>query len=384
MQLELSIFNDPESNGEVQCPGVFIQAELKKREWGQVALAEILGRPVAAVNEVIKGKRALTPEMAVALGRAFGQPAELWAHREAAYRLTLVKDAPDDETARKARLFEAAPIKDLQRRGWIDPDAQTADAIEAELTKFLGANPLSDTTPPAALARQTLPAAEFSNAQRAWLIQATRLARCTNARAYRKENLEAAMPRLRKMALKPENAAKVPIALAEAGVRLVVIEDLPKTKIDGAAFFLDEDAGKPVVALSLRIDRMESFWHTLGHELRHILNADPLSLDSDLVGERRERLVNEMERRADTEAAHWLIPEPDIKSFTLRAKPWFTKEAIQPFASRMGVHPSIVVGHLQHLEVIGWDRHADIRSKIREHLLSTATCDGYGKRAYYI
>jgi HTH-type transcriptional regulator/antitoxin HigA len=128
---------------------------------------------------------------------------------------------------------------------------------------------------------------------------------------------------------------------------------------------------------------MESFWHTLGHELRHILNEDPLSLDSDLVGENRAKLVNLMERRADKEAANWLIPENEINSFALRAKPWFTKEAIQPFASRMGVHPCIVIGNLNHLDAMDWTRHADVRPKIRDHIISTATCDGYGKKAFF-
>src|SRR5207253_566202 len=110
--------------------------------------------------------------------------------------------------------YEAAPIKDLQRRGWINPDAQTADEIEAELVKFMGESPLSEAQVPVALARQTFPASEFSNAQRAWLMQAAHVARRLNARPYRPDALEAAMPKLRKHAAKPESAAKIPIVLA--------------------------------------------------------------------------------------------------------------------------------------------------------------------------
>ncbi len=380
MQQLLPLWVDPEGDAQgVLSPGEYIKRELVKRGWGQADLAAILHRPLPTVNEIIKGKKGITPEMAVALGRAFNTSADLWAHREAAYRLSLVKPT-DDDTKDKAVLFEVAPIKDLQRRGWISPDAETADEIEAELVKFMGESPLTGAQVPAALARQTFPASEFSNAQRAWLMQASHMARRLNARTYGLSTLEVAMPKLRKYAAKPESAAKIPIALAEFGVRLVVVEDLPRTRIDGAAFFLDGDQGKPVIALSMRLDRMESFWHTLGHELRHIINRDPLSLDSALVGENRERLVSEMERKADLEAASWLVPESEIKSFALRAKPWFAKESIIPFAGRMGVHPCIVVGRLQHADIIGWDRHADLRPKIREHVLSTATCDGYGKR----
>jgi HTH-type transcriptional regulator/antitoxin HigA len=382
MQLELPIFNDPDSKGDVVLsPGAYIQSELTRRNWGQAVLAEILGRTLAAVNEVIKGKRAVTPEMAVALGNAFNQPPALWLHREAAYRMSLLTNSFDGDTARKAQLFDCAPIKDLQRRGWLNPNAQTADELEAELTKFMGFNPLAEEVKQvSALARKSFASSDFSNAQRAWLFQAARMARKTNVRPYAKEALERSFASLRKLCTSPENAAKVPMALAEAGVRFVIVEDLPRTRIDGAAFFLDEDKGKPVVALSLRLDRMESFWHTLIHEMRHIANEDPLSLDLDIVGEGRERLVSEMEKRADTEAANWLVNKEQLHRFTLRAKPWFTKEAIAPFAGRMGVHPGIVVGQLQHEGIIGWDRHADLRPKVRDHLLITAMCDGYGKK----
>jgi HTH-type transcriptional regulator/antitoxin HigA len=381
MQLSLPIFNDPDAKAAGERPGIFIQAELDKRGWGQAALAEIIGRPLGALNEVIKGKRPLTPEIALALAQAFDQSPELWVHREAAYRLSLVRNAPDDDTAKKARLFEAAPVKDLQRRDWISSAAESADEIEAELTRFLGENPLTEA--PVAVARKSEKFADFSNAQRAWLMQSSHLARRLNARAYTKQNLEAALPQLRKLAVKPEFAARLPIALAEVGVRFVIIEDLPRTKIDGAAFFLDNDPSLPVIALSIRIDRMDSFWHTVGHELRHIINEDPLSLDADLVGNDRVQHLSDIESRADKEAAEWLISSADIKSFSLRAKPLFLKDSIRPFAGRMGVHPSIVVGSLNHMGVLDWNRHADLRPKIREHVISTAICDGYGRKPLF-
>lgn len=372
----LPLWKDPDGDSAIRAPGEYIKRELEKRGWGQADLASVIQRPLPTVNEIINGKRAITPEMSFALARAFNTSPDLWAHREAAYRLSLVNPSDDDETKQKAQLYEVAPIKDLQRRGWISPEAQTASELKAELDNFMGGtNGL-----PTALARQTLPVKDFSNGQRAWLLQAAHIARRINARIYKREILEAAMPKLRKLAAKPEMAAKVPIFLAELGVRLVVIEDLPRTRIDGAAFFLDGEETKPVLVLSMRLDRMESFWHTLGHELRHIINGDPLSLDADLVGENRECQLNEMEKKADSEAADWLVPPSEIKSFILRARPWFTKDAILPFASRMGVHPCIIIGALQHSDTIGWDRHADVRPKIREHVLATATCDGYGKR----
>jgi len=67
---------------EVFPPGDFIREELEAREWTQGDLAEILGRPLQAVNEIVAGKKAITPETAQGLGDAFGTGPELWMNLE--------------------------------------------------------------------------------------------------------------------------------------------------------------------------------------------------------------------------------------------------------------------------------------------------------------
>jgi HTH-type transcriptional regulator/antitoxin HigA len=55
------------SEGKPKPPGEFIRAELEARGWAQADLARIVNRPVQAINEMIQGKKAITPETAVAL-----------------------------------------------------------------------------------------------------------------------------------------------------------------------------------------------------------------------------------------------------------------------------------------------------------------------------
>jgi addiction module HigA family antidote len=92
---------------EVFPPGEFIREELEARGWTQTDLAEILGRPFRLVNEIISGKRSITPETAVGLGQAFGTGPQFWMNLESSYRLSLVKGEDHDVSRRAKRLAES-------------------------------------------------------------------------------------------------------------------------------------------------------------------------------------------------------------------------------------------------------------------------------------
>src|SRR5207247_6988695 len=93
---------------------------------------------------------------------------------------------------------------------------------------------------------------------------------------YSKRMLDEAVQNLRVLEQAPSELHQVPKILREAGIRFVVIQPLPGTKIDGACIWLDD--GSPVIAMSIRYDRLDNFWHTLLHELGHCSEGDE-SLD---------------------------------------------------------------------------------------------------------
>ncbi len=69
-------------------PGVTIRDELAARGMSQRQLAAAMERPVSAVNAIVLGKKAITPE------RALGIPARTWLRLEADYRLALERGHP--------------------------------------------------------------------------------------------------------------------------------------------------------------------------------------------------------------------------------------------------------------------------------------------------
>lgn len=59
-------------------PGEMVAALLEELELSQTDLAARLGVSRATVNELVRGKRALSPDMAHRLGRFFGNGPGLW------------------------------------------------------------------------------------------------------------------------------------------------------------------------------------------------------------------------------------------------------------------------------------------------------------------
>lgn len=84
-------------------PGEILREEfLNPLGLTQVTLAEHLGVPVQRINEIVKGKRGVTPETAWLLAGAFGTTPEFWLNLQANH--DLVKARP----ARHIQQLEAA------------------------------------------------------------------------------------------------------------------------------------------------------------------------------------------------------------------------------------------------------------------------------------
>jgi len=365
---------------EVLPPGDLIREELQERGWTQADLARILGRPLSVLNQIITGKRSITPATARELAAAFGTSAKFWLNLEAAYRLFTTKE-PDNAIRRRAHLYEIAPIKNMERRHWIRK-TKSAATLERELKRFFGVESL-DEPPHLQLAARTnvRSGEEITAAQWAWCRRAAWLATLVQAARFTKSAFRNGREQLRGLMAHPEGVRKLPSVLAQMGIRLVVVQHLPKTRIDGVALWIGAKGDCPVIALSVRFDRIDWFWHTVCHEVSHILNHDDYALDIDLVARRPDSKTtrSEIEERADAEAADFVIPSSKLSSLVMRVKPYYSKKRIVQFAHTVGVHPGLVVGQLQFRKEVPYSANREMLVKVRHLLIETAITDGWGK-----
>ena len=70
-------------------PGEILLREfLEPMKLSQVKLADHLGIPLQRINELVNGKRGVTPETAWLLAQAFDTSPEFWLNMQAAHDLT--------------------------------------------------------------------------------------------------------------------------------------------------------------------------------------------------------------------------------------------------------------------------------------------------------
>ncbi len=354
-------------------PGDAIRRLLDARGWNQTELAQIVGRSPRDVGELISGKRAISADIAKELAAAFGTPAEYWTDLDSRYRLTLSGET-DDAIARRARLYQLAPIKEMIKRHWLE-SSDDVEVLERSVKRYYGTADLDEPISlPHAARRGTQ---EITQPQWAWLFRARHLATAVQAAPFSKRSFNRGLAELRKLLLSTQEARRTSSVLADAGVRLLVIEQLPKTAIDGASFWLDRKS--PVIALSLRYDRIDCFWFTLAHELGHIARRDALSLDTDLAGEAARPAEDEAEMEANQFAADFLIAEGGLDDFIRRTRPLYGKQKILGFAARMGIHPGIAVGQLQFRQEIPWSAFRPMLEKVRDLVTQSTLTDGWGQ-----
>ena len=68
-------------------PGEMIKGELKERNMTQKQLSEMSGIKASILSETINGKRSISLNMAVALEKVLGIPADIWMNMQNQYDL---------------------------------------------------------------------------------------------------------------------------------------------------------------------------------------------------------------------------------------------------------------------------------------------------------
>jgi HTH-type transcriptional regulator/antitoxin HigA len=271
-----------------------------------------------------------------------------------------------------------APIREMQKRGWIKPTEDIGE-LESEITRFYGKNPIKEEIVLTVAPRRTVIQTNLSPAEKAWCHRAHQLAQFLPVKEFSHVGLEQLEIRLRELAAFPKLTRHISKVLGEYGIRFVVIEPIAGSQIDGATLWIETS---PVIAMSIRHDRIDGFWFTLMHELVHVMNGDA-SVDVDMIdgvnGITVRLVEDEAEEFANQQAANALVPKLELESFIRRVGPLYPRERVVQFSNKVKIHPGIVVGQLQRRKEIGYHALRPFLVKVRDIVTSTSLTDGWNQ-----
>ena len=321
----------------------------------QAELARRMGRPLNPVNEMILGAKEITEDTALELERVLGTPAHFWLAREARYREYLARQRDAGRIDSRLDWLDKLPLKQLQAAGHLPKGRLTAafkpSLIEPALCFFGVASPQGwhgQYDRVQAAFRRANPAKQTDNAAiTAWLRLGELQSLKVTLPAFSADKLQSAIPAMRSLTTQPaagiNNGLKV--RCAEAGIMLAFVPPFPGTHVSGVARWLGE---RPLIQLSLLGKWNDVFWFNFFHEVAHILKHPKRAVFLDDASS-SDALLSKEEKEANDFSADVLIPPVERKR--LQNIP-FTAQSVQAFAQRIGIHPGIVVGSLQHMGLV--------------------------------
>lgn len=315
-----------------------IRFVMKQKGLKQADLIPFIGsRP--RVSEILNGKRNLTLKMIRCLHSKLSIPAEI-----------LIQEGSVFPKNGEAVNWDSFPVQEIVKRKWVtgfDPKTQAEEIIRSlsslsssddylfgeNVACFRKGNRSNDKNDLYSL--------------QAWILGVLYEAEKIEASIIYKKNVLDLnfISKVAQFSVIEKGPVVVQDFLLNKGIKMVVVSHFKRTYLDGCV--LIDKNGTPIIALSLRYDRIDNFWFTLSHELAHLIlghahttNGKCIIDDLDL----RDAL-DENELEADKVAQEGLIPNKLWDNHPAR----LTRKVqdVVDLAQKADIHPAIVAGRIR-------------------------------------
>jgi len=313
------------------------------------------------VSEILAGKRNLTIPMIRALNSNLGIPLDV-----------LIQNAKQETLHEDEIAWDKFPTKEMEKKNWIKKiNLDVVEDCKSVIGDFLA--PLGGLSELCIMWRRSIHSRNDSNSNRygllAWVARAMILADKVNVGEYDKSLITVDYLReLGKLSRFNQGPLLAKEKLANYGIKLIFLEHLSATKVDGACFL--DKKGHPVIAMSLRHDRLDNFWFTLLHEMSHVYKH--LSAQDQFIDNLDVKSADDLkEKEADKIASESLIPRQIWQrsdAFELR-----NQSAILALAKQLDIHPAIVAGRIRYetgdysrfVRLVG---NGEVKKILRDHI----------------
>jgi HTH-type transcriptional regulator / antitoxin HigA len=322
-------------------PGEYLQEILDNKGMTQKDFALRMGRPLKTINGIIKGKVRIIPDTAVQIENVLGVSAKFWMSMENEFQLTKAHIKELEGLKEQLGFLKIIPIKELIKRKWIEHYEDKGHQLR-EVLRFLGIASIYDLKAAyPSVFRSSAKAKICPEVIALWLRKGQCDAESSKLDSYNPTLFKNTYPKFRALTREePEIfVPKLKKQCADAGVGFILVPELPKCAVNGAAYWIN---GNPFIQLNIRGKYSDKFWFDFFHEICHIIKHSKNDVFIDCENE-----VGKIEDEANEFASDILIPQIEFKEIAdIRI---YSESKVKQFAERIGIHPGIVVGRLQHV-----------------------------------
>ena len=352
-----------EENFKIQNPDPVdaIIFRMSQKNLKQTDLVKYFGSK-SRVSEVLSRKRPLTIQMIRDVSTGLNIPVEI-----------LISESQKVNESNHDLYWNNFPIKEIAKKGWLeDLISNKKDELISSFEKFFSTSEIDFQS--ASFKKRFYGSESNSNSEYAiyaWLARVQNLASKEKTslpdfdQTVVNEEFIKNLVHLSWLEAGPRLAVEY---LNKAGISVIFEGHLKGTYLDGAAF-KDKD-GRPIIALTLRYDRLDNFWFTLVHELVHIwkhIKSDEKFID-DLDGDsedEKESEANRITRDAFIPRSIWRRSEAYLNP---------SKENIYKLSRELKISPSIIAGRLRK-EKGNYSLHTDLLGQGQVRNLLTSNSD---------
>ena len=123
-------------------PGEILEETLESRGLKKSLFAEKCGISNKTLSQIINGKSAITPEMAIKFERALGNSASLWINLNTDYELHLARNADRQKLIKEKEWVKKFPVNHLIDHGILPKRDNVVDNL-SDLLSFFGVGSIS-------------------------------------------------------------------------------------------------------------------------------------------------------------------------------------------------------------------------------------------------
>lgn len=307
------------------------QAGLTRKDLGKY-----LGS-ASKVSEVMNRRRPLTLTMMRALHEGLGIPAEVLLQQ------------PGETLPPHEYDVRDYPFSEMFKKGYFGGWAGTlreAKEVAEELLTGLFASLGGRVSQPVYCRRADREV--DTHALTAWQARALALVQSEELPPYDPNEIDDVFfGKIIRLSYYSEGPRLIPELLRRCGIHFVLLSHLPKMYLDGACFLCP--AGRPVIGMTLRHDRLDNFWFTLLHELAHLklhVHEDgPAFFDETEHNACEDEDPREAE--ANAFARDRLVPDTVWQQEGPRLLASVDDQDVLDLAERLEISPAIIAGRIR-------------------------------------